>query len=150
MRNSFRFSFAFFAAIHLALSLTASAQGYDQAFVEGITEITEVLKSEIARDEATTSANMTAGHLRQLRERLAVDLGRKEKNLAAIKRVKYPAIESAIRIIEDTFIAETQIAADGRVNDVVQTRAVRAIKDNLVKKKQSLADIESWLKTNPF
>lgn len=150
MRNFLRFSLVFFAAIPFLVPAFAYAQGYDQAFAEGMLEITDVLEKEIVRDETSVSSNMTAGHLRQLREKLAADLGRKEKTLTAIKRVKYPAIESAIQAVEETFNAETQIVADFRVNDVVQTRVVRAIRDNLPKKKQALTDFKSWLKTNPY
>lgn len=149
-RNFFRFSLAFFAAIPLVISTIVHAQGYDQAFAEGILDIVDVLKKEIARDEVTASSSMTAGHLRQFREKMAVDVSRKESSLASIKRVKNPAIESAIQMVEETLNAETQIVADIRVNDVAQTRVLRALRDNLPKKKQALADFESWLKTNPY
>lgn len=148
--NFFRFSLAFFTAASFAIPIPGYAQIYDQAFAEGIMEITDTLKREISRDETTVSSTMTAGYLRQFREKLSADLERKEKYLAAIKRVKYPALESAIRMIEETFNAETQIKADIRVNDVVQTRVIRALRDNLPKKRQALADIENWAKTNPY
>jgi hypothetical protein len=126
------------------------AQGYNQAFAEGILETVEILTKEIARDEETVASSMTIPHLRQIREKLKGDLGWKEKALTAIKRVKYPAIESAIQTVEDTFNAENQIIADTRINEAVQIRAFRALRANLPRKRQALADMKSWLKTNPY
>lgn len=148
-RNLFRFSLAFFASVLLVLSPLGHAQGADKALDREIPKIINVLKDEIARDEVTTSSNMTSGHLRLFREKLAVDLSRKQNALAAVKQVKNSAIESAIQMLEDTNGAEAQIIADIRVNDVVQTRVLRALRDNLPKKKQALADFEKWVKANP-
>lgn len=150
MRNAFRFSMAFLAPVFLLIPAAVHAQDSVKAFSAGIVETVEILKKEIARDEETVSSNMTIPRLRQLREKLAVDLGRKGKALASIKTAKYPAIESAIQAVEETYNAETKIIADTRINEAVQIRALRAIRENLPKKKQALADIESWLAAKPY
>ena len=150
-RNVFRFSLTFLAPVFLlTIPSVVRAQGYDQAFAEGMLETVEMLGKEIARDEEIAASAMTIPHLRQMREKLKADLGRKEKTLTAIKMVKYPAIESAVQAVEDTFNAENQIIADTRINEAVQIRAFRALRANLPRKRQALADMKSWLKTNPY
>lgn len=147
---AFRFSIAFFTAVFLLIPSATRAQERNRAFAEGIVEIIDILKKEIARDEEATSSNMNITRLRQVREQLAGDLGRKGKALATIKAVKYPAIEPAIQAIEETYSAETKIVADTRINEAVQIRTARALRENLPKKKQALADIENWVKTKPY
>ena len=150
MRNVLRFSLVFLAPVFLLIPAAVHAQDGNKAFSDGIVETVEILKKEIARDEETVSSNMTIPRLRQLREKLTVDLGRKGKALASIKTAKYPAIESAVQAVEDTYNDEIKIIGDTRINEAVQIRALRAIRENLPKKKQALAELESWLKTKPY
>lgn len=149
MSNALRFSLAFLAPVFLLLPSTVHAQDANKAFSTAIGETIEILKKEIARDEETVSSNMTIPRLRQLREKLAVDLDRKGKALASIKTAKHPAIESAVQAVEDSYNAETRIIADTRINEAVQIRALRAIRENLPKKKQALTELESWLAAKP-
>ncbi|MBF0634694.1 MAG: hypothetical protein HQK85_08560 [Nitrospinae bacterium] len=143
----FRFSLALFTAVFLLAPSATQAQDRSSASAGGIVEIIDILKKEIARDEEVTSSSMNMTRLRQTREKLAGDLGRKGKALSALKAVKHPAIESAIQVVEETYIAETTIIADTRINEAVQIRATRALRENLPKKKQALADLENWLGT---
>lgn len=149
-RYVFSFSLAFFTPVFLLIPSPTHAQERNKAFADGIVEIIDILKKEIARDEEATSSNMNMTRLRQIREKLTGDLGRKAKALTALKTAKYPAIESAIQAVEETYIAETKITADTRINEAVQIRAARALRENLPKKKQALADIENWLATKPY
>lgn len=148
-RKAFHFSMAILSPLFFLIPDAVHAQERNKAFTAGIVEIIDVLKKEIARDEEATASNMNMTRLRQVREKLAGDLNRKAKALATIKTVKYPAIESAIQAIEETYNAETRITADTRINDAVQIRAARALRENLPKKKQALADLEDWLGTKP-
>lgn len=145
----FRFSLAFFTSVFLLATSATQAQDRAGASAGGIAEIIDILKKEIARDEEATSTNMNITRLRQVREQLAGDLGRKGKAVATAKAAKHPAIESAIQVVEETYIAETKIAADTRINEAVQIRTARALRENLPKKKQALADLENWLGTKP-
>jgi hypothetical protein len=148
--KAFCFAVAAVAAFSFFLSSPAHPQVYDEMFSAGIFDTVELLKKEIARDEEIVSGSMTIARLRQTRGKLQEDLPRKEKALSAIKRVKYPAIESAVQTVEKTYDSEKQIAGDPRINEAVQIRTLRAIREGLPEKKQALTDIESWLKTNPY
>lgn len=149
-RYVFSFSLAFFTPVFLLIPSATHAQERNKAFADGIVEIIDILKKEIARDEEAASSNMNMTRLRQIREKLTGGLGRKAKALTALKTAKYPAIESAIQSVEETYIAETKITADTRINEAVQIRTARALRENLPKKKQALADIENWLATKPY